>query len=133
MALECLTWVWFTHLFFWGSILIWFAWSLFYSSFLSAGDMYWVSERLYGMGVYWWGLLLVCVLCVLPDLIYMYVQRAFFPNDEDIILEHELGYGADSSLSEITPTGQRPSSGSHVEMQRSPQLSVQMDDEKTSR
>jgi hypothetical protein len=59
--------------------------------------MYWVMLRMYSQAQFWWGLLLVSIVSLLPYLTYMYAQRMFWPTAEDVILEHELGYGEDGT------------------------------------
>ncbi len=58
-------------------------------------DMYWVLLRMYSQAQFWWGLLLVSIVSLLPYLSYNYAQRMFWPTAEDVIHEHELGYGED--------------------------------------
>eukprot|EP00455_Lapot_gusevi_P036920 TRINITY_DN4116_c0_g3_i2.p1 TRINITY_DN4116_c0_g3~~TRINITY_DN4116_c0_g3_i2.p1 ORF type:complete len:1260 (-),score=363.04 TRINITY_DN4116_c0_g3_i2:462-4241(-) len=93
IALETTTWVWWSHFFFWGSLLVYFFWLLVYCSGIYVPDMYYVSFRMFRMGVFWWGLILVCVICMLPDFTWKYVQRTYFPSTVDIILEQEQGFG----------------------------------------
>jgi len=89
LALECVTWVWVTHFFFWGSLVAYLVWILVYCWGLFTPDMYWVSYRMLSMAVFWWGLLMVNIFALLPDLTFMYVQRTFWPKPEDIVMEIE--------------------------------------------
>ena len=129
MALQCVTWTWITHLFFWLSIAAFVLVSLVYSGtsvgLSTTADMYWVTIRMYTQGMFWWGMLLVSIASLLPYLTVMYVQRMFYPTHEDIVYENELGHGErashagayDATNTPGSPTrSHKSSSSSHIEL-----------------
>lgn len=88
MALLCITWVWWTHLFFWFSIGVWFLWIIAYCSDTYTYNMLYVGQRLLGMPVLWLGLVVVVMICIFPELAYSYIQKTYYPTMEDQILEN---------------------------------------------
>ncbi|KNC47800.1 aminophospholipid-transporting P-type ATPase [Thecamonas trahens ATCC 50062] len=55
-----------------------------------AANMLGVGTKMYGTGVFWFTLLLVPVICIVPDLVYKYAKRTFFYEPYDIVNELEL-------------------------------------------
>jgi phospholipid-transporting ATPase len=119
MALQCVTWNWVTHLFFWLSIAAFVLVALVYCGtsigLSTTPDMYWVTLRLYQQGMFWWGLLLVSVAALLPYVTYKYAQRMLKPTHEDIVFENQMGYG-ESAAHSATVLPSPTASTTHIEL-----------------
>ena len=92
LALETNAWTYLNYIAVGLSIFGLFFWITVYSYIIpptDALDMVGVGPRVYSSGVFWFVLLLTPVVALLPDVLYIYIRRTFFPEAFDIILEME--------------------------------------------
>lgn len=81
---------WIQHLFIWGSILSWYIFLLIYGALppkYSNGAFQLLVEAIGPAPMYWMVTLLVAVVSLLPYVIYLVIQRTFYPMDDHVIQE----------------------------------------------
>lgn len=80
-------WDWFCVLFIALSILIVFAWTGIWTASMFSGEFFKAAPKVYG-SLAWWCCLFVGILaCLLPRLVYDFLQKLYFPKDVDVIRE----------------------------------------------
>jgi phospholipid-transporting ATPase len=90
VALHTSYWTFYNHFFTWGSVAFWFIFVAVYANFEGiVPDAYGVSLRLFGTPVYWCGLAIVPVICLLPDYIAKYLARNYAHQPVHIVKEIE--------------------------------------------
>lgn len=88
LMLEFNYWVVWSHVFAWGSILIWFLFMLVYQLFpINQNEMYHITFNLWGSPTYWLTVLCVTVISILPFLCYKVFRRNMYPENFHIIQE----------------------------------------------
>jgi len=90
LALETSTWTWLQHSTMWGSIASFFVFAMIYMSdlfFWLAPNQYYIIYRLMGNPVFWFTLLITCIVCLLPDLTWKYAIRNYAPENHHIVQE----------------------------------------------
>jgi len=90
LALETSTWTWIHHATMWPSIVSFFVFAMIYMSdlfFWLAPNQYWIIFRLMGNPVFWFTLLITCVICLLPDLAFNYAARNYEPENYQVVQE----------------------------------------------
>lgn len=89
VAVETNYWTILTFVTVGGSILVWFIFSLIYSSMCSNGleEMCYVVHRVYGAATYWFLILILAIICLLPDFTYKYLQRNYKPTPSQVAQE----------------------------------------------
>eukprot|EP01132_Coremiostelium_polycephalum_P003757 gene3757-4677_t len=103
LALETRYWTWLTHFSIWGSILIWFLWVTVLALIngigsSSSGDVYKVAFYLFRSPLFWFGLIITPVICLLPDSLYKIIQRDVKPYPFQIVQEVEKLYGKPENI-----------------------------------
>jgi len=69
VCLDTTTFVLPTYIIYALSILVWFGFQAAYSALEVTPDMYWVGIRLFGIPTYWLQILLLPILCNLPEIV----------------------------------------------------------------
>nr|XP_032811396.1 phospholipid-transporting ATPase IA isoform X1 [Petromyzon marinus] len=86
-------WTKFTHLAIWGSIAMWIVFFLIYSALWPliplAPDMSGQASALFRSGVFWMGLFLVPIVCLMRDVAWMAIKRTCFKSLMDEVQEQE--------------------------------------------
>lgn len=91
MALETKYWTGLIHFGIWGSIIVYFIVLVAISSFPSiswVSSMYWVFYKNASSPVFWFGIIVLPSLSLLPDFIYKYVQSQYTPQNYQILQEY---------------------------------------------
>ncbi|CAF0845998.1 unnamed protein product [Brachionus calyciflorus] len=93
-GLETESWTIITHLSIWGSIGFWFVFLAIYSNiwptFDIAPEMVGMDKYIFEGPIFWFGVLLVPILTLLPDIVYKVVRRTFFKTFLQEIQEKEF-------------------------------------------
>jgi len=103
-ALATRHWVWINHLFYWGSIALLFIFLFIESHWLSLfPQFYGVMDFVTASGYFWFYFFWVIVICLLPDVVFNFVQRQAFPYMWQIVQEEAHHQPDDQvELSEIS-------------------------------
>ncbi|CAH0561274.1 unnamed protein product [Brassicogethes aeneus] len=92
-ALVMNTWTWLTHCAIWGSIVMWFIFIIIYSFFwplLPVGAiMCGMIFMLFTTAVFWFGLFLIPIITLIPDIIFRVIKTTIFKTPTDYVREHE--------------------------------------------
>ena len=95
-GLETSAWCWLTHLAIWGSIASWFVFLAIYShvwpTINLAPEMVGMDSHVYGCSIFWMGLILFPVLCLLRDLAWKVFRRTMFKSLREEVQELELAH-----------------------------------------
>ncbi|XP_074047111.1 phospholipid-transporting ATPase IF isoform X3 [Macrotis lagotis] len=84
MALETHYWTWINHVVTWGSIVFYFAFSLFYGGiFWSFLDIYFVFIQLLSSGSAWFAIILIVVTCLFLDIVKKVFDRQLHPTSTE--------------------------------------------------
>ncbi|CAH1786703.1 unnamed protein product [Owenia fusiformis] len=110
-AIDTQFWTVFNHLAVWGSIVVYFIFTFFlYSDFIVYS--YIGSERIIlSSGQFWFTLILIVVVCILPIIGYRFISQVFNPSFNDII-RTEVVTRARSETSELSHLGNSDRKGS---------------------
>jgi phospholipid-transporting ATPase len=93
IALHTSYWTFYNHFFTWGSIALWFVFVSIYANFVKLlPDAYSIAFHLYGSPPYWIGIVLIPVICLLPDYTAKFIIRNWFTMPVHVVKEIEL-YG----------------------------------------
>ena len=93
VALETRYWTVFNHIATWGSMIAWFVWLAVYSTIETTNllfpvlDLFFVWFRLTETATYWFTIVLIPVIALLPDFIIQYIRIVYYPKNADIIRE----------------------------------------------
>lgn len=92
-GLETDSWTVMTFLSIFGSILFWFFYMVVYSKvypkILIGAEMSGMASHVLSSGLFWFGLLFVPIIVLLPDVAYKVLQRTLFKNTEQQVQEKE--------------------------------------------
>ncbi|XP_064608442.1 probable phospholipid-transporting ATPase IA isoform X3 [Liolophura sinensis] len=95
-GLETSAWTWLTHLAIWGSIAAWFLFVIIYSHIYPHIDigpeMVGMAEKVFGCSVFWLGLILIPVACLLRDYTWKIIRRTLFKTLKEEVQEKELAH-----------------------------------------
>ncbi|XP_068960898.1 phospholipid-transporting ATPase IF isoform X3 [Petaurus breviceps papuanus] len=84
MALETHFWTWINHVVTWGSIVFYFAFSLFYGGiFWPFLDIYFVFIQLLSSGSAWFAIILIVVTCLFLDVVKKVFDRQLHPTSTE--------------------------------------------------
>jgi len=86
IALEIKTWTWISHLTVWGSILLWIVFVFIMCSYNSS-QIFNVASFVFSSPVFYFALGIVTSVCLLPDIIFKYVKRTYWPDSDHIAQE----------------------------------------------
>ncbi|CAH0721386.1 unnamed protein product, partial [Brenthis ino] len=88
------SWTWVTHLSIWGSLALWFLFILVYSNLYPAvvigAVMRGMDRMVFSSLVFWFGLLLVPVAALLPDLLVTVIHNSAFKTMTEAVRESEI-------------------------------------------
>jgi phospholipid-transporting ATPase len=72
-----------------GSILAWFLFALTYSAICSVDtmDMCGIAQKVYRVPTYWLLVIVLAIICLIPDFTYKYWQRNYFPRPSQVAQE----------------------------------------------
>lgn len=95
MMIETRTWNIWSFLIFFLSYFSWFCLNLIWSSFpvkfgFSNQDFYGVAHIAFNLPQFWFTLIMVCIICICPDLLWKFVQKLWRPTRLDVIEELEF-------------------------------------------
>lgn len=93
LALEIHTWTWISFLCTFGSLGCWFFWMLLLGAvpvFITDGTMYQVPNQVFNTAVFWLTVILVSLMCVFPNMAFIYFKRTYFPERYQIVQEEVL-------------------------------------------
>ncbi|KAL5012928.1 hypothetical protein ScPMuIL_011479 [Solemya velum] len=95
-GLETSAWTWLTHLAIWGSIVSWFLFLIVYShvypSVDLAPEMHGMDSHVLGCSLFWMGLMLIPVCCLLRDLVWKVLSRTLYKSLREEVQEKELAH-----------------------------------------
>ncbi|XP_074651102.1 putative phospholipid-transporting ATPase IA isoform X3 [Tubulanus polymorphus] len=93
-GLETNAWTWLSHLAIWGSILCWFLFVLIYShvwpTINIGATMVGMDYHVFNCPIFWMGLILIPVLCLLRDFTWKVVRRTLFKSLREEVQELEI-------------------------------------------
>ena len=104
MALDMSTFTWLNIFFLVASVLAWFGFALLYCGLGLVADMLMVAQQMMSTAAFWMGLLVIPVMCVVPEVAWLTARRTFWPTPKDIVMEMERGYGANEADKALLPT-----------------------------
>uniref|UniRef100_A0A336MCV4 Phospholipid-transporting ATPase n=1 Tax=Culicoides sonorensis TaxID=179676 RepID=A0A336MCV4_CULSO len=88
------SWTWLTHYSIWGSILLWFIFIIIYSNVwpvLPVGAIFTgMDTMVFSSPVFWMGLFLIPITCMLPDVTVKTIQNTAFKSMTDEVRESEI-------------------------------------------
>ncbi|XP_047480073.1 probable phospholipid-transporting ATPase IA isoform X2 [Penaeus chinensis] len=107
-GLETDAWTWVTHLAIWGSIASWFIFLLVYSNFWPvlpmAPDMCGIYLQVYSSPVFWFGLIMIPLACLLPDVCVKTIRNSVFKSLTEQVRESEI---SNKDVSKVLDTKHR--------------------------
>ncbi|XP_069948303.1 probable phospholipid-transporting ATPase IA isoform X8 [Cherax quadricarinatus] len=107
-GLETDAWTWVTHLAIWGSIASWFIFLLVYSNFWPilpmAPDMCGIYLQVYSSPVFWFGVILIPLSCLLPDIVVKTVHNSVCKSLTEQVRESEI---SNKDVSKVLDTKHR--------------------------
>ncbi|XP_042883208.1 probable phospholipid-transporting ATPase IA isoform X4 [Penaeus japonicus] len=107
-GLETDAWTWVTHLAIWGSIASWFIFLLVYSNFWPvlpmAPDMCGIYFQVYSSPVFWFGLILIPLACLLPDVCVKTIRNSVYKSLTEQVRESEI---SNKDVSKVLDTKHR--------------------------
>ncbi|ETO37054.1 hypothetical protein RFI_00007 [Reticulomyxa filosa] len=94
MMIETKTWTSWTVLVFFLSLLLWFVFAIVWSAIPPSlgwgnNDIYQVAQHAFKMPVFWFIIMFAVSLCVVPEVLYRYIRRMYFPTRLHVIQELE--------------------------------------------
>ncbi|ETO34941.1 hypothetical protein RFI_02132 [Reticulomyxa filosa] len=94
MMIETKTWTSWTALVFFLSLLLWFVFAIVWSAIppnLGWGnnDIYQVAQHAFKMPIFWFIVMFAVSLCIVPEILFRYVRRMYFPTRLNIVEELE--------------------------------------------
>ncbi|ELR23243.1 phospholipidtranslocating P-type ATPase [Acanthamoeba castellanii str. Neff] len=78
------------HVVMWSSIISWFVVASIYCSKVAlylAPDMFWVIFNLFSVPTFWFVMPILCLVCLLPDIVWDFVMRTYFPSNYQVVQE----------------------------------------------
>lgn len=93
LALEMRTWTWITSLAIFLSVVAYFCWMLFLSSFpkfITDGNMYAIANHLFDTASFWLYIIIATAACIVPNLLFKCVRNTYWPNNIQIVQEEEV-------------------------------------------
>jgi len=90
LALATTTWTTIHHVVMWTTILSWFVVAAIYCSRVAlylAPDMFFVIFNLLSVPTFWFAMPIVCIVCLLPDILWDFVTRTNFPTNYQVVQE----------------------------------------------
>ncbi|XP_042234185.1 probable phospholipid-transporting ATPase IA isoform X3 [Homarus americanus] len=107
-GLETDAWTWVTHLAIWGSIASWFIFLLVYSNFWPilpmAPDMCGIYLQVYSSPVFWFGVILIPLACLLPDIVVKTIRNSICKSLTEQVRESEI---SNKDVSKVLDTKHR--------------------------
>ncbi|XP_062514205.1 phospholipid-transporting ATPase VD-like [Corticium candelabrum] len=82
LAVEMHYWTWVHHFTMWGSMVVYFAWALFYNGLFQypgPDNVYWVMEHTIATGNFWFCVILTPAIALTPRILANTIKRLFFP------------------------------------------------------
>ncbi|XP_037069797.1 probable phospholipid-transporting ATPase IA isoform X3 [Pollicipes pollicipes] len=89
-GLEMKAWTCLTHLAIWGSIVVWFVFLFVYAQLPLADDILGLHTMIFSSPVFWFGLLLVPTVTILPDVLFKSVVNTVSTSLTDKVRESEI-------------------------------------------
>jgi len=93
LALDIKHWTIIHQITVWGSIVVYVVFMMIYNSilttggFLSSTGMYWIFWTTLTTPTFWFLLPMTIVICLLPDVLWKYIMRNYYPTASDIARE----------------------------------------------
>ncbi|XP_012547215.1 probable phospholipid-transporting ATPase IA isoform X1 [Bombyx mori] len=96
------SWTWVTHVSIWGSLALWLLFLLIYSNIyptiLIGAVMLGMDRMVFGSLVFWFGLILIPIATLIPDLVVTVVRNSAFKSATEAVRESELKQRAPPAL-----------------------------------
>jgi len=97
-------WVWPCHVAYWLSYIALFGLLLIESSLLGLfPNFYQVMNITMSLGYYWFMIVIVFAICIIPEFALEYIQRSLFPYDWQIVQEKFMEIVSDNNADEFLP------------------------------
>jgi phospholipid-transporting ATPase len=90
LALASSMWTKIHHVVMWSSIASWFVVASIYCSNVAlylAPDMFHVIFHLFSVPTFWFVMPILCLVCLLPDIVWDFVMRTYFPSNYQVVQE----------------------------------------------
>jgi len=91
VAVETYYWTWLNYLGIAVTLGFWFLYSIIYTSFPEiAGQEYYVTQHVWASPSFWFFLVIITCVCLLPDMSFRYIYRNYFPETRHVVQEIQM-------------------------------------------